>query len=658
MANKRQHVIGLVANRALREGPSSPLIRLVRALEPYLREVLQPQIHAVEGTYRALLRYGLLQDYPHLYCLPAGRQGGLVALADRVVQGASSDEQPIDEVIYLIDPRDATSMFPDSLALKRECVVTETTFLASYHAAAEWYGLSWCATRRAKGTPHPSATRHFVSHELLQRLLPEAATGLQAQTLALIAHDTRKGAMLRFAEAHFDLIARFGGRLATGTTGALLNGERPGRLAEVWDDLEAEAQAFKQLGHVPARLRAAQASNAETEAARARLAERLDGHHWVAAQPSGPKGGDVRIAEAVLRDACHKVIFFEDPHVSREHEADIQLLERTTRIPEHDVMLLHDPGSASRWAQAWERCLEAGWTSPVTVSEAFQRLWGVELVLADINGKKPTRAQKPGRLWRAVLERGAWYLHGLVAHRAEQRRGSSVAARVGVTWGYEAHQLTATLSELPEWLADANAKPKLTHPVAAPQFLRPGNVRVAPLVGIMGTTDPRNEANQSAARLARHFGGEAGSLPQYAFCDATLSQSTGICGDDSGGGSWDDLDALVLTCDPVRPQLGAGATLPTALYAQMEGQAVGEVCGIFLEADGTELEPQYFPRVGISAEQLRNAAASGASVLLCGADPDRVRPALAALHAGFASVLVTDLDFAWRILETVAGERT
>ncbi|MBR7539287.1 hypothetical protein KC221_24175, partial [Mycobacterium tuberculosis] len=45
----------------------------------------------------------------------------------------------------------------------------------------------------------------------------------QGQTLALIAHDAMKPAMLAFADEHFDVLARFGQRVATGTTGQRLN---------------------------------------------------------------------------------------------------------------------------------------------------------------------------------------------------------------------------------------------------------------------------------------------------------------------------------------------------------------------------------------------------------------------------------------------------
>jgi methylglyoxal synthase len=47
------------------------------------------------------------------------------------------------------------------------------------------------------------------------------------------------------------------------------------------------------------------------------------------------------------------VIFFEDPHVARQHEADIQLLERAARIATDATACINDPVAAARWALGW-----------------------------------------------------------------------------------------------------------------------------------------------------------------------------------------------------------------------------------------------------------------------------------------------------------------
>ena len=69
---------------------------------------------------------------------------------------------------------------------------------------------------------------------------------------------------------------------------------------------------------------------------------------------SGPLGGDAQLADLILDRRCRRVLFFEDPHVARQHEADIQLLERAARIATDFASCLNDPVSAARWARGWD----------------------------------------------------------------------------------------------------------------------------------------------------------------------------------------------------------------------------------------------------------------------------------------------------------------
>jgi methylglyoxal synthase len=57
----------------------------------------------------------------------------------------------------------------------------------------------------------------------------------------------------------------------------------------------------------------------------------------------------------VLEHQCQRVIFFEDPHVARQHEADIQLLERAVRVVTEAATCATSPTVARRWAQAVEK---------------------------------------------------------------------------------------------------------------------------------------------------------------------------------------------------------------------------------------------------------------------------------------------------------------
>lgn len=67
---------------------------------------------------------------------------------------------------------------------------------------------------------------------------------------------------------------------------------------------------------------------------------------------SGPLGGDAQIAELVLDRKCQKVIFFEDPHVARQHEADVQLMERAIWSCGDYATCFNSPAMAIRWALA------------------------------------------------------------------------------------------------------------------------------------------------------------------------------------------------------------------------------------------------------------------------------------------------------------------
>jgi methylglyoxal synthase len=278
--------IGLVASRLHRSGPGAALFRLLRPLERALVDELQAEIHAVGLTCDAMTAAGLFRDYAGLHRLPTRRDGGLIHL----VAGVVSDDpgRRFDTIIYLLDPDDPTSVFPEGQALKRECVIHGTTFISTFAHAQEWFEL---ARVTAGFAPDPAHDRWF-----------DFAT----QTIALIAHDARKDALLDFVRRHYAFFDAFGARIATGTTGSLLDG----------------------------------------------MAEEMPGARpgpWLRRFRSGPLGGDAEIALEVLEKRCQRIVFFEDPHVARQHEADIQLLERSARIVSDGAACISDAASARRW---------------------------------------------------------------------------------------------------------------------------------------------------------------------------------------------------------------------------------------------------------------------------------------------------------------------
>lgn len=283
---------GLVAHR--RHLPAGgALARWLEACEPGIR-ALGLGLHAVGGTADAILRHGQLQDYAPLRRYPYGHEGGLMRLVSHVAGGADPADA-LDGAIYLMDPVDPSSVYPEALALKRQCVTHGKPMVATLAGAIEWIVVE-LARAGLDTALVPGAKRIFA---------------VETQTVALVAHDALKDRMVDFAATHFELLSRFKERVGTGTTG--------GRLNEM-----AWARGWPQ------------------------------DRPWVTRYLSGPLGGDAQIAELVLDRRCQKLIFFEDPHVARQHEADIQLLERAVCSATAETTCFNSPLMAQRWAEAFE----------------------------------------------------------------------------------------------------------------------------------------------------------------------------------------------------------------------------------------------------------------------------------------------------------------
>lgn len=286
---------GLAANRLHHESNGAALFRWLEQSAAGIKE-LGIELYTVGRTYDAIERSGLLKGYPGLVRYPYGREGGLMKLVARVTE-LPGGAPTLNGAIYLIDPVDPSSIFPEALALKRQCITHGRPFVSTVAGAIEWVEVE----RVDAGlSPNPALEHQF---------------DFSWQTVALIAHDALKNDMVAFADKHFDLLSKFAQRIGTGTTGSRLN-----ELAwsKGW----------------PA------------------------GTPWVQRYLSGPLGGDAQIAELVLERRCQRVIFFEDPHVARQHEADIQLLERAVRVATDEASCAVAPAVAHKWAQAVE-CMGA-----------------------------------------------------------------------------------------------------------------------------------------------------------------------------------------------------------------------------------------------------------------------------------------------------------
>jgi methylglyoxal synthase len=280
---------GLAANQRHHSTRDSICFDWLRASELSI-QALGIELHTVGRTYDAILREGLLTDYHGLVRYPYGRDGGLMKLVARITE-TELEADSLDGAIYLIDPVDPSSIFPEALALKRQCITHKKPFISTMAGAIEWIEVE---RLHAGLHAHSSA---------------DALFDLSQQCAALIAHDALKDIMLDFATQHFEVLSSFAQRVATGTTGKLLNELAWSR---GWPT------------DMP----------------------------WVQRYLSGPMGGDAQIADLVLERQCQKVIFFEDPHVARQHEADIQLLERAVRVVTREATCATSPAVANKWASA------------------------------------------------------------------------------------------------------------------------------------------------------------------------------------------------------------------------------------------------------------------------------------------------------------------
>ncbi|HEY8099892.1 MAG TPA: methylglyoxal synthase [Burkholderiaceae bacterium] len=284
--------IGLASNREHRNSSTAALARLLQEGRSAI-ERLQPEFMVVGGTMDAIEKHGLLRGYSRIQRFPYGRDGGLMKLVSRAAD--ETTELRLDVMIYLMDPVDPSSSFPEAVALKRQCIIHGKPFLSTFAAAREWLELEAFGLGAA---PEPALAATF---------------DLANESIALIAHDAKKHRLLELVERHFDLFDRFGLRYATGTTGRLLN-----------------ELAVKIKGHD-------------------------QGHMWVQPCLSGPMGGDAQIAELILDRRCRRVLFLENPHVAREHEADIQLLERASRTMTDFSSYLSEERCAERWIDLLRR---------------------------------------------------------------------------------------------------------------------------------------------------------------------------------------------------------------------------------------------------------------------------------------------------------------
>ena len=148
---------GLAANRLHHHTEDAALFRWLRACEPGIRD-LQLALHAVGRTHDAIAAAGMLRGYDGLKRYPYGRDGGLMKVVAEVV--GMGEGRTLDGAIYLTDPVDPSSIFPEALALKRQCVIHGKPFLSTVASARDWIEMERIHAGLA---PDPQADR-FHDH--------------------------------------------------------------------------------------------------------------------------------------------------------------------------------------------------------------------------------------------------------------------------------------------------------------------------------------------------------------------------------------------------------------------------------------------------------------------------------------------------------------
>lgn len=225
---------------------------------------------------------------------------GMIEIAHELVTGGL-------EAIIQLSVEDDTTVRAGSAVLRREANVYDVP-IASDLATAQLFvqywknklesngGNAWSLFRTPKEVSSPCAT------------LP--ATGGE-HVLALIAHDGQKHQMCRFVVEYQKKLLNFDHILATGHSGELA---KQYLSAAGWSDEDVKR---------------------------------------IMPCNSGPLGGDVEIANAVIQGRCKNVVFFQDPAISHPHAADIRLFEQAV-LTGTDVRLASNAESARILLEAIE----------------------------------------------------------------------------------------------------------------------------------------------------------------------------------------------------------------------------------------------------------------------------------------------------------------
>ncbi|MGE3595464.1 MAG: sugar-binding domain-containing protein [Dehalococcoidia bacterium] len=621
-ANGTKSNIIIIASPRARNKPDSPLLRFVRDYANVLRGFT---IHATQETGRSVFSTGIYQK-DEIILHRGGADGGIAELAAIVAK------RDCKAVILFLEPGDPWSDAVENRALKRVCIQQRIRLTTTYPAAVRW--VTYEAAAYLPPSSETDSQYDWRPVNWMEGVVNIKDQGvpldltIEDRSLALISHDQMKIEMLKFVNKRIDILKMHHRTITTGTTGWLLKlafadhsnepklinsirilGKYP-RISKVVADILTELgespSPYEGLDGLLQRLR-----NQLNIQPCQKFCEKI------MPLPSGPEGGDIIIAEEVLRNRCHSIVFFHDPQSSHPHSDDIRLLEHTCQLNSVFAECVSDMHSANIWAAGLEKeVVSIG--SPNLAQRLRSEAGLSEVILIDSDDDEDSES-----LGQALARCCAAYINHCITEISEDGR----PARIGVSWGWGARQV---LEEL-HWLRSESL-------IEVPLRLS-SNVVWSPVIGVMAARLTKSEAGLIADAFARFYGGrvEGFSCGAVQLDESMLPEEVGDLIDrlqDSdivitAGSPWGS-DAAIFSATGLKPE-----HLPDT----NDTKVAGVISTLILDTKGVEVHRKY-SLVGLDLPGFQKVAQSGKVIVICGGMRRRAL-ALAAIRAKVVSVLVT-----------------
>lgn len=632
----------IVASPRARSQPGSSLLRLMR---DYAETFKRYEIHTTHNTRQMILGTAMyLADELPLH--RRGEDGGVAELAALVARGESL------VAIVLLDPSDPWSGAAENWALKRVCIKRQVRLITTYAAAVRWatyedsnvyrqgsdppVRFQWSPSNWREGKQNTTELGDFKQLSVAER------------TVALISHDEMKLDMVEFVrkEGHIDFLVQHDRILTTGTTGSVLKLLYANERQE--EKFTNELRASGNEGHVKdafvdllKKLEIRPHDTGRLDKLVGMMREKLGvtSHEQFAGKimplPSGPDGGDELIADEVLNNRCHAIVFLHDPMKAHPHFEDIRLFERTCQLPGVFAECVSDRQSADRWIEELHQEI-SGENHVSNSAQELRQNWGLQEVLT-VSRNDDVDSDDLGRELARIC---AGYLNLRLQQISEEKKADGSEIRVAVACGWGAREVIEQLNQSRD--AGLIEVPKISRPIVW-----------SPLIGIITAEITDREAIMIAHSFCEFYGGRVDSLPCAGFARRETARPGGV---NELIAELANADIILTTAGPWDKDatLYKNTGLDHHLFPQIEGAVVGLVSGVFLDENGTEVSGEY-SIVGLDREGFISAARTGTVILMAGGEKRR-RVALAALRVDLASVLITtSMTASWLLSQKPAS---